>query len=168
VLIVRYVFRDPAMDLRWVIAGSLLPDVIDKPIGSILFHDTFGTHRLFTHSVLVPMLALGVVLLTTDRGSGIRKGLIGAIIGVFLHLLLDAAWASPEAFWWPLFGWEFPRVLDSDFLSLLGRMVSDPLVWIGEALGAGYLVFLWRRYLADEGELRRFVMTDGRVALSRE
>lgn len=167
-LIVRYVFRDPAMDLRWVIAGSLLPDVIDKPIGSILFHDTFGTHRLFTHSVLVPMLALGVVLLTTDRGSGIRKGLIGAIIGVFLHLLLDAAWASPEAFWWPLFGWEFPRVLDSDFLSLLGRMVSDPLVWIGEALGAGYLVFLWRRYLADEGELRRFVMTDGRVALSRE
>ena len=30
-LIVRYVFRDPAMDLRWVLAGSLLPDLIDKP-----------------------------------------------------------------------------------------------------------------------------------------
>ncbi len=31
VLIARYVFRDPNMDLRWLMLGSLLPDVIDKP-----------------------------------------------------------------------------------------------------------------------------------------
>ena len=48
--VVRYAFRDPAMDLRWVVAGSLLPDVVDKPIGSILFVDTFDSHRLFGHA----------------------------------------------------------------------------------------------------------------------
>lgn len=167
-LMVRYVFRDPDMDLRWVLAGSLLPDVIDKPIGSIFFHDTFGTHRLFAHSVLFPMVALAVVLIATTRASAIRKGLIGAVIGVFVHLLLDAAWASPEAFWWPLFGTEFPRVLDSDLVSLLGRMLSDPLVWAGEVIGLGYLVFLWRRYLAEPGALQRFIGADGAVPMRPE
>ncbi|MGI9610679.1 MAG: metal-dependent hydrolase, partial [Acidimicrobiia bacterium] len=153
VLIVRYVFRDPRMDLRWVLVGSLLPDIIDKPIGSVFFHDSFGTHRLVAHSVVFPIVALAVVLIATGRGSVIRQGLIGAVIGVFVHLLLDAAWATPEAFWWPFFGTEFPHVFDSDIASLLGRMLSDPWVWLGEAAGAGYLVLLWRRYLSGAGEL---------------
>ena len=165
VLIVRYVFRDPDMDLRWVLAGSVLPDVIDKPIGSIFFHDTFGTHRLFAHSIVFPMLAFGVALVVTKRGTALRRGLIGLVIGVFVHLLLDAAWATPEGFWWPFFGWEFPRVLDSEFLSLLSRMVSEPLVWAGEVVGAAYLVFLGRRYLASAASLHRFFKTDGKVDL---
>ena len=163
VLIVRYVFRDPEMDLRWVLVGSLLPDVIDKPIGSVFFHNTFGTHRLFAHSIVFPMVGLAVVLVATRRGSRMRLGLLGVIIGVFVHLLLDAAWATPEAFWWPFFGWEFPKVFDSDLFSLLGRMVSEPLVWAGEVVGATYLVFLWRRYLAAKGQLRRFAKLDGRI-----
>lgn len=163
VLIVRYVFRDPEMDLRWVLAGSILPDVIDKPIGSVFFHDIFGTHRLFAHSIIFPMVGFAVVLIATRRGSGLRLGFLGLMIGVFVHLLLDAAWATPEAFWWPLFGWEFPKVLDADLLSLLGRMVSEPLVWVGEAAGAAYLIFLWRRYLTAKGHLRAFATVDGRI-----
>ena len=165
VLIVRYVFRDPDMDLRWVLAGSILPDLIDKPIASVFFHDTFGTHRIFAHSIVFPMVAFAVVLIVTKRGTDLRRGLIGAVIGVFIHLLLDAAWATPEAFWWPFFGLEFPRVLDSDLISLLGRMLSDPIVWAGEAIGAAYLVLLWRRYLGAEGALRQFFRVDGRIGL---
>ena len=165
VLMVRYVFRDPNMDLRWVMVGSLLPDLIDKPIGSIFFHDTFGTHRLLAHAVVFPIVGLAVVLVATRRGSAIRRGLIGLVIGVFVHLLLDAAWASPEAFWWPFFGAEFPPIVDSDFASLLARMVSDPLVWAGEAVGLAYLALLWRRHLGAPGALGRFFKVDGRVDL---
>ncbi|NNL14467.1 MAG: metal-dependent hydrolase, partial [Acidimicrobiia bacterium] len=39
----RWVFRDPAMDLRVLALGAVLPDLIDKPIGSILFTDYFDT-----------------------------------------------------------------------------------------------------------------------------
>ena len=165
VLIVRYVFRDPDMDLRWVLAGSILPDVIDKPIASVFFHGTFGTHRIFAHSIVFPMVGFAIVLISTKRGTALRRGLIGLVIGVFIHLLLDAAWATPEAFWWPFFGLEFPRVLDSDLVALLGRMLADPLVWAGEALGAAYLVLLWRRYLGTGGALRQFVRVDGRIGL---
>lgn len=157
VLIVRYVFRDPKMDLRWVLAGSILPDVIDKPIGSILFNDTFRTHRLFSHSVLFPVAGLVVVLLATRRGSALRKGLIGLVIGALIHLVLDAAWADPEAFWWPLFGFEFPHVADSAFGPLLGAMLRNPWVWAGEAVGLAYLAYLWRARL--DGEIGGFLKT---------
>ncbi len=163
-LIVRYVFRDPNMDLRWVLAGSILPDLIDKPIGAVLFNEVFGTHRLFAHAVAFPIVALFAILLVTRRGTALRRGLIGAVIGTFIHLLLDGAWATPEAFWWPFFGWEFPRLADSDLVALLGRLLTEPLVWVGEGAGAAYLVFLWRRYLAGAGGLRRFAV-DGRIDL---
>ncbi len=165
-LIVRYVFRDPKMDLRWVLVGSILSDLIDKPIGSVFFNEVFRTHRLFAHSVTFPIVGLFVVLAVTRRGSAVRRGLIGAVIGVFVHLLLDAVWATPEAFWWPFFGWDFPRVADSDIVALVGRMLSDPLVWAGEAAGAAYLILLWRRHLSAPGDLRRFATGNGRIEMA--
>jgi membrane-bound metal-dependent hydrolase YbcI (DUF457 family) len=165
VLIVRYVFRDPDMDLRWVLFGSILPDLIDKPIGSLLFNDTFHTHRLFAHSVLFPIVGLLIAIVVTDRGSALRKGLIGLVIGCLIHLVLDAAWADPEAFWWPLFGFDFPHVAGSGFGELLRSMITNPWVWLGEAAGGAYLVYLWRTHLTSGG-IARFVR-DGRIPMPR-
>lgn len=166
VLIVRYVFRDPNMDLRWIAVGSILPDVLDKPVGSILFHDTFGTHRLAAHALVFPVVLLGVVMMATRRATAGRRAAIGVVIGCFVHLLLDGVWTSPEAFLWPLFGLEFPSVPGSDFVTLLGDMLQSPFVWAGEAIGAGYLGILWRRQLREPGAVRR-LLADGRVAMPR-
>ena len=163
-LAVRYVYRDPAMDLRWVIAGSLLPDVIDKPLGSMLLNDHFGAHRLFAHSIVFPITLFFAVLIITHRRSGLRKGLIGLVIGALFHLVLDAAWADPEAFFWPLFGWSFPATDPSAFWPLVQHLAAQPLVWAGEAFGAAYLIFLWRVYLPTGTAVREFVRT-GTIAL---
>ncbi len=163
-LLVRYVFRDPRMDLRWVLVGSILPDLIDKPIGSVLFHDQLGSDRLAAHAVVFPVAAMFVVLAATSRGSALRKGLIGLVIGSLFHLVLDAAWADPEAFWWPFFGLDFPPRTDSAIGPLLERMITDPLVWAGEAVGLAYLVYLWRTHLAEPGAVRRF-LGDGRIPM---
>lgn len=166
VLIVRYVFRDPNMDLRWVLAGSLLPDVIDKPIGSIFFHDTFGTHRLFAHALVFPVVLLAVTMVATRRGTTHRRAAIAVVIAGFIHLLLDGVWTSPEAFLWPFFGTEFPRVAGSAFGTLVADMLRSPFVWAGEVLGLAYLGYLWRRYLRNPGDLKRF-RRDGRVPMPR-
>lgn len=155
--IVRYVFRDPNMDLRWVLLGSVLPDLLDKPLGAVFFNDQFETHRLMGHALVFPVLGLFAVLGLTKRGSALRKGLIGVVIGSLVHLVLDGAWIDAEAFMWPFFGLDFPAVADSAIGPLLERMVKDPLVWAGEAVGLGYCIYLWRRWLSDEGEIRRFV-----------
>lgn len=158
----RYVFRDPGMDLRWVAVGSLLPDLIDKPIGSIMFHDIFGTHRLVAHSIVFPVIVLAAVLTVTRRGSASRSAAIGVVIGSLFHLVLDGAWADPAAFWWPALGAGFPEVADSAFVPLLRRMVADPWVWAGEAVGAAYLVYLRRRWIAEAGGLVA-VLHSGRI-----
>ncbi len=164
ILIARYVFRDPGMDLRWVALGSILPDLIDKPIASILFHDTFQTHRIFGHALVFPVLLMVVGLVATTRGTAPRRAVFGVVLGVFVHLVLDGAWTAPEGFLWPFFGWTFPPVAGSDFPTLVHRMITDPWVWAGEAAGLGYLVYLWRRYLAAPGALGAAVRT-GRVPM---
>lgn len=164
VLIARYVFRDPAMDLRWVVLGSVLPDLIDKPIAAILFHETFHTHRVYGHALVFPVALMVAGLLLTRRGSTARKAAFGVVIGVFVHLVLDGAWTSPEGFLWPFFGWSFPPVAGSDLPTLLRHMLTDPWVWAGEAAGAAYLVYLWRRYLSSKGALAAALRT-GRVAM---
>ena len=153
------------MDLRWILAGSLLPDVIDKPIGSIFFHDTFGTHRVFAHALVFPVALLVIVMLVTRRGRASRKAAMGVIIACFIHLLLDGVWTSPEAFFWPFFGFEFPRVAGSEFGALVADMIRSPFAWAGEVLGLGYLAYLWTRFLRTPGSLRQF-RRDGRVPLS--
>jgi inner membrane protein len=164
-LLARYVFRDPRMDLRWVALGSLLPDIIDKPVASVFFNDTFGTHRIVSHALITPVLALFVVVAVTSRGSTARKAGIAVVIGAMFHLVLDGAWIDPEAFLWPFFGLDFPAVADSAIGPLVARMVRSPMVWIGEAVGAGYLAYLWLRHLRAPGEVRRF-LREGTIPLT--
>ena len=164
VLIARYVFRDAAMDLRWLALGSILPDVIDKPIASILLNDTFHTHRIYGHSLLFLAVGMVVALLVTRRGATSRKAAFAAVLGLFVHLVLDGAWTSPDAFLWPLFGWSFPAMSGSDFPTLVHTMITDPLVWAGEVAGAAYLGYLWRRHLRVPGSLHRLI-GDGRIPM---
>lgn len=160
----RYVFRDPGMDLRWLALGALLPDIVDKPIGSIIWNDVFHNHRVYAHTLVLPVLALAGIMIVTRRGSASRKAAIAVVLGWFIHLILDGVWASPEAFLWPFFGFDFPRVAGSEFGTLVENMLGNPLVWVGEAAGAAYLFYLWRSHLSEAGAVRRF-LRDGRIAL---
>ncbi len=161
-LIARYIFRDPEMDLRWVAVGALLPDIIDKPIGSIFFHDTFGTHRVFAHTLLFPLVVLILILVVTRSGSVLRRGLLWLSLGLFAHLLLDGVFGDHELFFWPIFGTDFPTHADSTFLALVKRMVTDWRTWVGEAIGMAYLVFLWVKRLNTKALMRDFART-GRI-----
>jgi len=164
VLIARYVFKDAAMDLRWLMLGALLPDLIDKPIGSLLFVDTFDSHRLWGHTMLFPVVMLAVAMLAFRRGSAARKNALAVVLGVFIHLLLDGAWLRPEGFLWPLFGFDFPRMANHQLGELVRSMITNPMVIAGEVFGLAYLVLLWWRYLREPGGVARF-MRRGRIPL---
>jgi len=48
------------LDIRVLLVGSLLPDVIDKPVGYVLFRETFSGGRIFGHTLLFAVV-LGVM-----------------------------------------------------------------------------------------------------------
>jgi hypothetical protein len=91
---VWFVFRDPQFNFRLVVIGALIPDVIDG-IGG-------GAGPL--HSVVTVIALLAVVMLITTGRRPVRKPLLAVIIGLFMHLVFDGAFANTSMFWWPLGG----------------------------------------------------------------
>lgn len=158
VALVRYAFRDDRMDLRFLMLGAILPDLVDTPVGVVLFAST-GTTRLVTHTLLVSALVMVVVVWRTRRGRP-RKRWMPLAIGMLMHLALDAMWASPETLWWPFLGFDFTPSGAETIGSYLADVLSDPLVWVLEAVGAIYLVLLARRArLGDPVTRDRFFTT---------
>ena len=161
VAIARNVFRDPKMDLRFLILGAWLPDLIDTPIGLAMW-PVFENVRLITHTLLVSALVMVGVLLATRRGRPRRRWMAVAV-GMLLHLVLDAMWTQPETLWWPLLGVEFASSGFAAVGDYLRDLFTNPVMWAGEAIGLLYLVVLaWRSNMADPAARKEFVTT-GRV-----
>lgn len=162
ILIFRYVFRDERVDLRFLALGAVLPDVIDKPIGTVLFADTFRSSRIFAHTLVFAALVMTAVLLISRRGPR-RRQWMALGVGVLLHLVLDGMWTSAETLLWPFLGWEFPPGPEDYWGGLLGRIFDSPWVLVQEAIGLTYLAYLWRAAeLADPARRRQLVET-GRI-----
>ncbi|AFV22737.1 hypothetical protein Mpsy_0526 [Methanolobus psychrophilus R15] len=98
----------PHINYWYVIAGSMLPDIIDKTVGMILFADTFANGRIFAHALLfVVVLGAAGYYFYTRKGDSRVLTLAGASL---IHQLLDSMWKTPVTFLWPLLGWEFKRL----------------------------------------------------------
>ena len=155
----RYVFRDPNIDLRFLALGSVLPDLIDKPIGTILLADSFQSGQIFGHSLLFSSLAMAAALALTRPGIW-RKRLLALAIGSLFHLVLDGMWTIRETFLWPAFGWAFPPGPEAYWGGLLERVLSDPWRIVQELAGISYLIYLARKAeLGDAGRRRQFWKT---------
>jgi hypothetical protein len=125
-LAVWYVFRDPRFDYRMLAIGALLPDVLDLVLNAA------GGWRPF-HSVTMSIAALVAVMLATYGRRPIRRRLLALPIGMFMHLIFDAAFSSTKTFWWPFTGTGFvtaqiPSIERLPVGALL-EVVGVALVW---------------------------------------
>lgn len=137
------------LSYRSVTVGSVLPDLIDKPTGRIILHETLNNGRIFCHTLLF-------VLLLTLTGLKIKKHrriLLSLSLGSFLHLLLDQMWRVPETLFWPLMGLRFPVENTEGWLWLtLRTLCEEPALFIPEMIGLALLVILGPRLLGPKTE----------------
>jgi inner membrane protein len=128
------------LDIRIFIVGSMLPDLIDKPVGQYLFRDTFNNGRIFSHTlVFLALLTVIGVILHKVKG---RTLMLALAAGTFLHLLLDQMWLIPGTLFWPFMGWSFKTIeLEGWAEGIAGALVSDPLTIITESIGLAILVW---------------------------
>ena len=128
------------IDVRLLLIGSMLPDIVDKPIGLYLFRGTFSTGRLFCHTCLfLILITLAGVYLYKVRG---RAWLLVLAFGTFTHLILDQMWLAYRTFLWPFFGFTFEREDIADWTAkMLRALHTDPSVYLPEFIGA--VVLIW-------------------------
>jgi inner membrane protein len=90
------------MDIRFLILGSMLPDIIDKPLAAF----ALGNGRSITHTLLVTLIVLlaGFFIYLNYK----KTRVLAVSIGMAFHLILDFMWLTPQTLLWPIFGWAFP------------------------------------------------------------
>lgn len=162
VFLFRWIFRDPKVDVRLLVLGAVLPDLIDLPLGTLIMADRFSSGEVYSHTLLAPIVVSVVILLTTRRGRR-RRGLMALVVGWFFHLLIDGVWADTETFLWPLFGLDFPVGPMPYWSGLFERALSDPWRWIAEAIGVIYLANLIRGTQVLGRDNRSRFLTSGRL-----
>ncbi len=99
----------------WLILGSILPDLIDKPIS--LITKTISGRGIAHTPLFLILLCFSLWLLTKNKWVSLSLGL-----GMFFHLLLDI----PSVPWlWPIFPLEN---YEYGFDSWIYTILHDPLI----------------------------------------
>jgi inner membrane protein len=136
-------------DLRWVVFYTLLADIIDKPLGLIVFRESINNGRVWFHSLAVN-LALSVAILAWQRSTVL-------VLALWLHQLCDRMWTRPWVALWPLTGAFGYRDLPlSDWV----YSVFSPYNVVSELIGLVVLgAIAWRYELFRAERFRSFLRT---------
>jgi len=131
------------IDTRVLLIGSLLPDIIDKPLGYIFFRESISNVRIFGHTLLF-LILITVTGLFIYRYRG-RTWLLALSFGTLTHLVFDQIWREPQTLFWPICGVVFDRIdLSAWGQNLSYLLTNDPATYIPEITGGIILVFyLW-------------------------
>ncbi|TGC08311.1 metal-dependent hydrolase [Methanolobus halotolerans] len=123
----------PHIDYRYVAFGSLLPDLIDKPIGRVILAESVANGRIIAHTLVfcILLFLLGYYFYQS-RGDARVIIIAGAS---FCHLLEDQMWTEPTTFFWPMFGWSFP------YKASYGSSIDYSLEMLSRSLSADFFQF---------------------------
>ena len=140
--------RSPLLkvDYRFILLGALLPDLIDKPLGRVIFAQELGNGRIFAHTLLF-LLLVTLVGIVVYRLKGQQWGLCLAF-GVLMHFLLDSMCLDPVTLFWPFLSPQFPKSaaeFSVVFYSWLHNMLTTLQSLVAEIAGAGILLFFAAR-----------------------
>ncbi len=121
-----------SIDYRIVLLGSLLPDIIDKPVWFFVTGATSLSGRDYAHTLLFNLvLFFGALVLIRYR----KPWLLIISLSSFIHLVLDQMWNSPVILLWPLLG-PFSKKETVGWLSNIFQVLfSYPEVYIPEIIG---------------------------------
>lgn len=148
------------LDYRLIFLGSMLPDLIDKPLGGIIFRETLGNGRIYSHTLLFLLLLLGAGLFFRYKYRKLWFFILAG--GVFFHHVLDGMWRIPQTFLWPAYGWSFARGEPEGWLLMwLEKLSTNPGIFLPELFGL--LILLWFIIeLVFWKKMREFIAT-GRI-----
>ncbi|WP_297418304.1 metal-dependent hydrolase [Clostridium sp.] len=148
--------RDKVLiDYRFVLVGSILPDIIDKPIGAGLLRNIFHNSRIFGHTLIFSLSLILIGLYMLNRNGKNNILLLG--ISSSIHLVLDSMWLYPNILFWPYLGWKFPARPEGNWVSSdMVRLITDPTYYLPELIGFAIIAYFFIRLLINK-EIKYFI-----------
>jgi membrane-bound metal-dependent hydrolase YbcI (DUF457 family) len=150
-----------SIDPKYLVIGALLPDLIDKPIGLIIFASTFANGRIISHTLLFVLSLFLVGLYIYEKKKDIKVLILAS--GSFFHLLEDYMWTTPKTLFWPLLGLKFPKNrMDFNGMEYLTRLLENSFTFhisrssVPEILGMGIVVIFTLHWLIKEFGKNKF------------
>jgi len=146
---------------KYLVIGALLPDLLDKPLGRVIFPSTLANGRIIGHTLLFSFILFLIGLYLYKIREDIR--IISLTMGSFFHLIEDQMWATPKTLFWPFFGLSFPQDhTDLTGIEYLIRMLKKSFTFnfsyssIPEILGMGVIVILTLHWLIKRFRQNKF------------
>jgi len=159
-------FMSRVPDMRWLLAGAVLPDIVDKVIGQMLFKPYFQNGRIFTHTFLLTLLVFVAGTYEWRRRGDSRILLLA--FGMVSHLVLDRIWIEPTTAIWPALGPFIRHPSMQTILEQIREYLGDPSFWVTELAGAALLIASLR-YLGVKSlrDLKAFLASGTSPALAQ-
>ncbi|TSA43942.1 metal-dependent hydrolase, partial [bacterium] len=145
------------LDYRLVLIGSMLPDLLDKPVWFLSQAALLPSGRSYAHSLLFNLILIaGGLILSKYR----KLGLLTLALSSLTHLLLDEIWNNPVTLWWPFLG-SIPQKDTTGWLSdvirpLLLQPGSNILEITEEIIGIAVILLLIYRVISRNG-IKEFI-----------
>lgn len=128
------------IDIRILLIGALLPDIIDKPLGILFFREEISNGRIYSHTLLflIIITLVGVYLYRNRR----KTWLLALSFGTFTHFILDQMWRNSQTLFWPFLGIAFRKTDVSEWIpDILYSLHTNPAVYIPEIIG--FIILTW-------------------------
>jgi hypothetical protein len=109
------------------IFASILPDLIDKPLG-LLFPFVLGGGRTVFHSLMIVVVILLCTLILVR--SSLRVLGIGVACAILLHQVFDEMWLLPANWFYPLLGPFQGTMIPEYFGTYFWIEITSPSEWI--------------------------------------
>ncbi|HSV42344.1 MAG TPA: metal-dependent hydrolase [Methanomassiliicoccales archaeon] len=135
----------------WIGAvGALLPDIIDKPIGHLILHDSLDNGRLFGHTIVFLILLIMVGYVLRHRREGLPLLVLAG--GVLLHHLADSMFLDLTTWSWPLLGPLASETYADYFGDALWRELGSAYEWTFGLVSLLLIILVQRS--GDWGQMR--------------
>ncbi|RJQ29636.1 MAG: metal-dependent hydrolase [Peptococcaceae bacterium] len=130
------------LDYRLVLIGSILPDIIDKPLGGIILKESLGNGRIYAHTLFFLLFLFALSAFFQRKFE--QPAFFGLAGGSLAHHVFDGMWFDPETYLWPAYGWGFPKGDPEGWLShWLESLLTDPWVYVPEIIGGMALLYFF-------------------------
>lgn len=148
------------IDYRYILAGALLPDLVDGALHLAGIYEG-PSGRAVAHTLLV-VISVAVLVILGVRNKERRLAIFGIPVGWLLHLVGDGMWEIPKTFLWPAFGTAFAEMPAEPYSwDLFTSPLSHLGTWGAELAGLAILVWFFIAFRLGEGSRLEVFLKDG-------